>query len=295
MLHPKYDSRRVRDMFREYGCNIRTLLDVLSGNKEEVLNKINQKTANLSLPVLQNMLAGPSEVTDHASHYIIQTSCPEQPKPKEDKYLYSDDMVCTISSHVVWKSLFDRFGVLLYTEQSLLFRLFKPIPETAVTAGWLWEPRGHARFCKGGHFDLIQMQVKGKSLVQTQETRSIIVDNMIPTVLETNSVCSPGKYYIPPKKNQATFDACFLLNEEQIALQFTISITHSLSGAGFPVLNGVRPESCKEQAVIFVVPKARAEKFRSQAPSSDSQKKFKYYVLPLDDEISKYCPSSADI
>jgi hypothetical protein len=279
-----------------YGCNIRTLLDVLVRNREKsVIKMIDEKVARLEISTLQEMLKSSSEVTNHTTHSIIQTSCSSQPTPEDGNYLSDDIIVRSVSSHVVWESLHTRFGGKLFAQQSLLFSLFQAFPESAATAGWLWEPRGHARFCNGGRFTLVRMKVKGKSLIQAKEIKTIIIDSMTPTELDPESTCSPEKYYIPAVKNNPTFDACFLLNGEQIALQFTISPTHSIKDAGFLVLNNVLPKNCNKQALVFVVPKARAEKFKCQAPSGDPQKRFKYYVLPLDDDDRKHCPSSTDI
>jgi hypothetical protein len=275
---------------------MRTLFKVLVDKKEEaVRTMIKEKIDDLSLSKLQQMLGSSSEVTSHASHSIIQTSCPKQPKSiDDDNYLKDDAVVRCISSSAVLESLYGQFGGKLFVEQSILLNLFRAIPETAATAGNLWEPRGHVRFFKGDRFTLVRMKVNGPSLIQSGEERTITIKPMTPTLLDPKSVCSPEKYYIPATKNHLTFDACFLLEQEQIALQFTISLKHSINDKGFPVLKSVLPTGCDEQALVFVVPKSRAEKFKTQAPSSGLQKGFQYYVLSLDDGGSEYCPSSAD-
>jgi hypothetical protein len=275
---------------------MRTLLSVLVDKDEETIrSKIDEKVAKLDLSTLQKMLQSSSEVTDHATHSIIQTWCPNQPKRGTDSYFRSDAVVRSISSPVVMESLHEHFGGKLFAEQSILFRLFLAIPETAGTAGNMWEPRGHVRFCKRGRYTLLRMKVNGAKLIQSEESKTITIKPMTPTLLDSKSVCSPGKYYIPATKNHPTFDACFLLNREQIALQFTVSVSHTIKDAGFLVLNDMLPKNYHKQALVFVVPKDRAENFWCSAPTSGLQKGFQYYVLPLDDSGGEYCPSSADI
>ena len=64
---------------------------------------------------------------------------------------------------------------------------------------------------------------------------------------------------------------------------------------GFPILNNQLPETCNEQYLVFIVPKNRAENFACRKPTGDAQKGFRYFLLPLDKDDNKYCPSSADI
>jgi len=127
------------------------------------------------------------------------------------------------------------------------------------------------------------MQVKGNHLIRTKASRQITIDPMTPTLINPTSACNLGKYYIPRAKNNPMFDACVLFERSQIALQFTVSASHSIKPGGFEILKGVLPSLCDEQAFVFVIPKGREEKFSCDKPSGDLQNKFKYYVLPLED------------
>jgi len=234
------------------------------------------------------MLKYGGEITNHASHSIIQTSCPKQPKQLDDDYFKNDDWEYSISCPVVLTSLHKQFGEYLFAEQSILSRLLRSIRETAATVG-------HTLFCKGGDFTLVRMMKgdgKRNCLIQVNESKTISIKSMTLTILDKNSVCQLGEYCISASESEPMFDACFLLNNELIALQFTISNKHTTKDDGFLTLIEMQPKTCTERSLVYVVPKARAERFTCDAPSDYRLQTFKFYVLALD---CKHCPSSADI
>ena len=260
--------------------------------EENVKHRINQKVSNIDIETLRKMLSMNTEIANHTSHSLLQTLCHNQPDDRHEAYQQNDDMENSVSCPVVLAYLHKRFREALFSEQEYLSRLFRPIPETATIAGYSWEPHGHTQFCRGGDFTLIQM-TKGAGrqknrLIQANESKTISIESMTLTVLDKSAVCQPGEYYISPSKNEPTFDACFLLNNELIALQFTISIKHTTKDNGFPTLISMRPTTCTEQSLVYVVPKGRAERFTCDAPSDRWLNTFNFYVLALD---RKYCPS----
>ena len=264
----------------------------MTDQEEDVKHKLEAKVSNIAISTLHKML---SMSTHETSHPIIQTLCRKQPNdPLNKTYYQSDVMEYSISCPVVLTSLHKRFGQYLFTEFSLLSRLVQAFPETAATAGWMWEARGHVHFCKGGRFTLVRMEVdeEGERLIQVEESETISIKSMTLTSLDPESVYEMGAYYVPASKRHATFDACFLAKRTQIALKFTISLSHTIEDEGLVVLNNMLPEAYNAQALVFVVPKARAERFTCPAPSSELQAEFEYYVLALD---SGYRLSSADI
>jgi len=263
--------------------------------EETVKSEIYDKISAIDLRTLQRVLSSRAAITNHASHPIIQTTCPKQPKPFDDKYYKSDAVEHSICCPVVFTYLQKRFGLDLLGRQAIELDLFRSIPETATTAGDLWELRGNTRFCKGGDFTLVRMMKrneKGNCLIQVNESKTISIKPMTGTPLDKKSVCQPGEYYIPTSEREPAFDTCFLLNNELIALQFTTSDKHTTEDNGFSTLIKMRPKTCTEQSLVYVVPKARAEKFTCDAPSKYWLGRFKFYVLALD---CKYCPSSADV
>jgi len=76
---------------------MRTLYAILvGGEKKAVKRKLREMIAGINLSAAQKMVETGSEVSEHTSYSIIQTSCPHQPKP-------GDVMERSISSYVVWK------------------------------------------------------------------------------------------------------------------------------------------------------------------------------------------------
>jgi len=278
---------------------MRTLDLVLRHEDESAIQQgLQEKIKTISLPFLQMMLGSNSEVTDHTSHSIIETSCFHQPKPDDERYLRTDLVVRSITAFAVWKALHERYGKRLFDKKSLQICLFANSPEAASAAGGLWEGRCHTRIWNGGRFTLLPMRVKGKNLTLDEKREPEILDlnPMIPVIQDPKvSTCKHGDYYIPIAKNNPTFDAYFLLERLQIALQITISSKHSINPMGFDLLERALPRTNAERAFIFVVPKTNPQRFACPKPTTDLQHKYQYFVLPLEHQDSRYCPSSADI
>ena len=120
-LDPLYDefSSKIQHAFNRYGCNIRTLHDILvGGDKEAVKSRIRETIAGINLSAVQKMVETGSEPSEHMPYSIIQTSCPHQPEPGDVNYYQSDDMERSISSYAVWKALYKRYGRLLLAQQA---------------------------------------------------------------------------------------------------------------------------------------------------------------------------------
>jgi hypothetical protein len=278
---------------------MRTLGTILVGREEaSVKTTIRDKITQLDLSTVQQMLQSGSEVTARTSQSIVQTSCRHRPSEKEDQYLKSDIKQRSISSPAVLDALFEHHGRALFLQRSILLSVFQNIPETASAAGWVWEGQCHRRFCIGGEFTLFAMRVKGKRLTTGTKRGKLSVGPLETIPLDPGVVttCDHGGYYLPTSKNNPTFDACFLSDVRgQVAFQMTISLKHPIKPAGFDKLEEMRPTGCDKRAFVFVVPAKNADRFSCPKPTEDAQKNFKYYVLPLEPNESKCCPSSEDI
>ena len=264
---------------------MRTLDLVLRHEDESAIQqKLQEKIKTISLPFLQMMLGSNSEVTD-SSHSIIETSCFHQPAPDDERYLRTDLVVRSITGFAVWKALHEEYGKRLFDKKSLQIRLFASSPEAASAAGSLWEGRCHTRIWSGGRFTLLPMRVEGKNLTLDEKRKPEILNlnPMIPVIQDPKvSTCKHGDYCIPIAKNNPTFDAYFLSEGLQIALQITISSTHSINAMGFDVLERALPPTNAERAFIFVVPKTNPQTFACPKPTTDLQNKYQYFVLPLE-------------
>ena len=287
---------KIRVAFGWYGCNMRTLKRYLGGGDKDIQRRLREKIDQLDLSTLQKMLSIGSEETYHTSHAIIQTSCFDQPKPGDERYLQSDNVERSISCLFAWTKLYESYGESLLRETSRLSRLYQNVPALASAGGNLWELRCHTRIWSGGRFTLFPMTPKKKYLhIDESKPTTIRIEKMTPVVHDPRkSTCEPGKYCIPIAKTNPTFDACFHSEVLQVAVQITVSSEHSINPEGFDILEKVLPTNNARQ-FIFVVPKRNPQSFKCPLPTDDVQKMFKFFVLPLEHDDSRQRPSSADI
>lgn len=300
-MHGGYEEHQIQDAYAEYGCNMRTLKAVLDAGSQDTSAKdrIRQKIRLLSLSDLDGMLDADTEFSSHASYSIILTHCIDQAQATQDGYERSGLTHRFVSCPAVWGALNDRHGTLLYSKLNLTTRLFQRVPETSFMAGYMWEAYSHARISAGGVFTLIPMTVEGTDLVSRYSmSESIMIGHLTRTKFITKdpptSTQEVTKYYIPSASNNATFDAFLLSNSKQIALQTTVSSSHSLTSSGFDELTKRLPPGY-EQCFAFVVPNSTAWTFKCKPPDGPVQQRFKFFLLLLDQDNSKYCPSSAQI
>src|SRR5258706_5946292 len=97
---------------------------------------------------------------------------------------------------------------------------------------------------------------------------------------------------IPSASNNAMFNAFLFSKSNQIALQTTISSSHSLSRSAFGGLAQRLPQGY-EQFFYFVVPDSTARTFKCNLASDPAWAGVKFFLLLLDHGNGKYYPSSA--
>jgi len=298
LLHGAFKVDDIQDAFEEYGCNMRTLKAVLLAKEDaEVKEIIRQRINQLSLSDVHGMIDADTEVSSHASHSIITSLCLDQPTPDEERYERSDRVHRYVSSPAVWEALNDRHGELLYSEIKLTTGLSQRALETSPMAGYLWEAYCHARISAGGVFTLIPMAVRGTNLVPCHTMpKPITIGHLTRTKFGPGdpaaSTQEDTKYYIPSASNNAIFNAFLFSKSKQIALQTTISSSHSLSPRALEGLDKRLPQGYK-QCFTFVVPRSTAQTFTCKLPTDPAWPGVKFFLLLLDHGNSKYYPSSA--
>lgn len=283
-------TEKIKIAFKRYGCNMRTLNEVIVTHGQLVEQKLYEKIDTIGLSAIQKMLKTNSEVSSGTTHSIIKTECLRQPQPGEERYGRGDLPTRTISSPVVLELLYRRYGRSLYAEKDLIPRLFERVQETSSAARWMWEGRCHYCIYSGGSFRLVPMKVEGKSLVpdQSNHPQRIAINPLVPKMANEMDSIDRGEYYIPHAKKNPTFDACFLLKSRQMALQMTVASTLSLDTRGFDMLERALPDN-HDRSYVFVVPINKARTFKCTAPAPKVQKKFQFHLLALN--YRKCCPS----
>ena len=292
------ERHKIEDAFSTYGCNMRTLYEVLVNNKgDNIREDLRKKVERYTLSEIHSMLITGHEASDHTSHSIIMTMCQNQPQPGEPAYTRSDKVTHVLSGPVVREALFAVHAEKLYSEMTRMISLFQRIPESAPMAGWLWEVYCHGRIYKGGSYTLVQMTGEGDNLIPSQsEIEPINIGRLTPQMLKigdsSDFTCQTGKFYIPWAKNNRTFDSFFLLERKLIAIQITLSPSHSLKHAGLTKLKKLRPDPSYELYYVFVVPTCK--KFKCKVPVS-VQDRFHFFLLEMKQDFCEYCPSSEEI
>ena len=291
---------KIHAAFAKYGCNMRTLFDVLVRKEEgDVLRTLREKLSRLSLSDIHGMMLGDIEVSDRTSHSLIKTECSDQPKPGEETYGRSDIPSRSISSPIVWQTLSDMHGRSLYAEIPLMDHLVQRAPEMSSAGGCIWEAYCHARIYNGGDYTLLRMTARGVHLVPRPTDSTVLhIASLTPKVFDPDkdsaaSTSSPSEYYIPEAKGTPTFDSFFLSGFTQISIQITTSIIHSLENRGLLALKKRLPTGF-QQYIVFVVPKNRGAKFKCEKPSP-MPKNTRFFMLEFDPEHSKCYVVSVDI
>ena len=300
LLHQaKLQLREVQVAFRRYGCNMRTLYEVLVRKEDDtIMEDLSERLRKYGLGQLHGMLVSGDQLSSHTSHSIVTTICEDQPQPEQDEYTRNDRGTHVIAGPAVWDALFEVHSHSVYRESKKWFNLFKRIPETSSLAGWQWEVYCHGRIHRGGSYTLVQMEPDGENLVPSEhEIQTIDIEPLIPqTVKIANSsdfTCEPGVYYIPSAKDNPTFDSFFLSEKKLIVIQITVSTSHSLKAAGLAMLKRLLPAGY-ELYHVFVVATSSAEGFKCKA-SVKLQDQFPIFVLEMKDEHCEYCPPSEEI
>jgi hypothetical protein len=282
-------AEAVRAAIKHYGYNIRTLLEVFSGQGPMVEQRIKSKVSDLDIVAIQRMLVADIDSASEASrsHTLIMTLCSEQREPPDKKYLTSDDVARTLVGSFVSRALFQRNGAEFYQRVRFTASLFGSIPRTASVGGCAWEDVCHQAIPKLPHLDLVRMVVDEEKLLKGTRTERISIGHLTHQLYTRNHenkfTADPKKYYIPSATNNATFDAFCRCEGKGIGLQMTLAQTHSLAESGLRMLED-RLLDVKDRYFVFVIRKS--QKFACKAPAPEWLSLFHFCTLELDD--SKY-------
>ena len=160
--------------------------------------------------------------------------------------------------------------------------LFRRVPGTASSAGWLWESLCHTKFREGGTFTLKKMTATARGvLVPSDEIVSISFTRLEPHVFNSKDLLSatrdPTKYFIPFSGSNPAFDSFFRNESIGVGLQMTLASHHTLNRDGLRMLYGrLGMESAYERWFVFIIRKGSV--FKCQKPSVLQMKRFKFLV-----------------
>jgi hypothetical protein len=273
-----------------YGYNIRTLLQVLKGSPEILETTIEQRLNGLDIEKIQSMINLNADAAGDLSHSLIVSRCSQHPEPDSAGYHNGDVLRSSIASPAVWRKLLHVHGRVVYERLTNMLQLFRQVPQTAPSAGWLWESLSHARICKGGTFILREMAVTAgqRHLAPAEKTLSVTFKQMETRIFNSSdryeSTCDPTKYCVPFSGRNPTFDSFFYYGRVGVGLQMTLGADHKVNADGLRMLYGrldfYRKGSVRENWFVFVIRKGSL--FQCEIPSETQRRRFKFYTLELE-------------
>ena len=291
---------KVREAILNYGYNICSLIQVLKSGpdtlKAEIASKINPNEP----ATLGNLLKHDIENATNVSSSLFVSGCFEQPAPGTDKYLGGDVLHSAIASPTVWRLLLEIRGRKVYWEQPHILDLFRRVPETASSAGWLWESICHDIISRGGNFTLRAMDEADKALVPSDRTDILRLKKLEPLYFKSKdtfkSTCDLRNYFVPTYGNNPTFDSFLHLQSVGVGFQMTLERNHTLDSNGLRMLHGRlgvhdnANEPSREKWFVFVIRKGSS--FRCAKPSRGQMRRFKFFTLALEPPDSEHLLSS---
>jgi len=296
LRYPRATQSKIKETIREYGYNMRTLAQVLRGGSARLMGDIAKRVADLSIVNVGSLTKREVEDAGNMSHSLIVSRCLESPQPDSPDYLEGDLLTSTIASPAVWRQLLSANGRKVYMEMSNMLDLFRGIPETATSAGWLWERLCHSNFLRGGAFTLKEMVLTDEEehLVPSNNTVPITLSQRQPHLFISSDVISrtlePSHYFMPSSVNNPTFDAFFHLEVAGVGLQMTLAPQQSLISEGLQTLYKHLDKGTRPNWFVFVIRKGSP--FKCKTPSKAQMEKFKFFTLELSPPSGEYHFSS---
>lgn len=178
---------------------MRVLIQVLLNGPKTLEADIAKKLSELDIVKLNSLIRFDADFAGDMSHNLTVSKCDEQPEPDSEGYLGGDVLTSSIASPTVWKNLLIVHGRMVYLGQTNILDIFRRVPETASSAGWLWEYLCHNQSRRGGAFTLRKMKGTSGSLVPSNETNTVTFQSREPQIFNSFDLVSrdPTKYFIP--------------------------------------------------------------------------------------------------
>ena len=260
---------------------MRTLIQVLQGGLKSLEADIENGLKRLDIVKHNGLITLDEDSAGDLSHNLIVSKCFEQPEPDSEGYLGDDVPTSSVASPTVWKKLLIVQGRMVYLGHTNILDIFLRAPETASSAGWLWEYLCHNQIRRGGKFTLRKMDTTAGVLVPSNETTPVIFEPLEPHIFNSvdfvSSTCDATKYFIPFSGRNPAFDAFFHHERAGIGLQMTLASDHTFNPTGFRMLYGrlgalnKDNEPARENWFIFVIRKGSAFKSKKPSKSADEE------------------------
>jgi len=273
------DLEKLATAFNLYGPTARNPLEYATNNTEQadLESAVERAISGVECTTLQQLTnqQGPPDV----SSKILCMSADDRGMP----------LFRIISTHVA-KKLYVSLRSRQRDKLVEWFHLFSNIPETGSAAGWIWEGYCHRTLPTLSSLQITSLDDKKMETLRLVPSRQ--VDFQV--LREIPKKPSPG-YYAPVTRNNVTFDAFSVTNNNQIVvMQFTVSSDHSPpKGEGLDALADVlsqdlRPFKGCSWLFIWIVPKGRVDSITAKLPTEGNRKAWqnqgtiKQYVATLE-------------
>ena len=274
---------KIRDTISMYGYSMRALIDVLQNGPAGLEGHIDMKAQQLSTVSLSSLTQLDCREVRTVYHSLVVGRRLDDPTPGTLAYFAGDVPRSAVASPAVWRKLVLHHGRKAYLDMTNLLDSFRKIPETASSAGWLWESLCHDRISKGGAFTLEEMVSTGEYLMPSGNTVPINILQRERHFYSSNDLSSStsgfSHYFIPSAGNNPTFDAFLHHQSASIGLQMTLAKDHTLKPKGLRLLYKRLGEGPGENWFVFVIRKGTP--FKTKKPSAIQMSRFKFFILEL--------------
>ena len=274
-----------------FGYNMHTLFQVLRAKDGPTQFKraIHAKVLQLEFISLGNLMRLDAEDIGIVS--LLVSRCVDQPLPSTRKYLGTDVLSSGVASPAVWTELLHVHGKGVYSQIRSMPGLFHRIPETASSAGWLWESLCHERLIAGGTFTVKEMVSTGGHLTPSDDATSISLPRLEPCYYSpADGTTKANHYYLPAASDNPAIDSFFHWNGVGVGLQMTLGSNHSLKPKGLELLYGHLKKVSSRYFIVFVIRKGSV--FECKAPSGKQMERFTFCTLELPLPSGEYQPPS---
>lgn len=269
----------------DYGPDLRSIQRALEF-PDFALNALEEEVWELPPAVLTKIVRSLGGLDGHRSSSIISSFCLSRVEQNSDA---PDLLRHSIANKHVWRHIINAYTYERPDEMRELFTTFWRAPQTATTAGWLFEAWAHYCLCQGGTFTLKRLACSGERLEHHPERGDIDLKfPLLKTELFENQAVTedtkfPGTYYIPRDTRNPTFDAFARFENQRLGLQMSLCATQSLNPDGLCALRARLGVHNKPAKFIFVVHAGRP--FECPAPSTVDLEFFDFYTLELSSRI----------
>ncbi|KZV99111.1 hypothetical protein EXIGLDRAFT_831680 [Exidia glandulosa HHB12029] len=294
-MFPQVPEDKLVSAIEAVGPSLRTISDYII-DPFMALDAITGAVENLSPARIEYLIEA---LTVQETHTLLKSFCQNLPRSSADvRWSGSDTLVHTIANPIVMRIVVARWFRNEQAATLKLLRQFSALPQTAATAGWLFESWCHTLLATAGIFKLHEMTQQPSGRYSLGTTSKELALPGLPTELFSNvqEATKTGVYYVPLATNNPTYDSFCRVGKATYAFQMTLAKTHSLKEAGLNLLKtAMNTPRNQLKHFVFVVPTGRSFSFKPPQTISISNLTFSILYVDLDESARSRIDSCLEL